>query len=184
MILILFLLSYFIGSFPSAYFLSKVISHKNILTLGDKNVGARNVYHSVGKKIGLLTFLFDFTKGAFIWWIGFHFKLTDSLLFFALFFAWIGHCYPIWLHGKGGKGVAVIIGFTTPQYILSSILSVFFFFGLKKWIKNFDLLYTITVLFFLLTLVLSAVSFLRLTMVSVMFLLPLSKNLLTKQKRE
>jgi len=184
MIFILFLLCYLIGSFPSAYFLSKMIAHRNIFELGDKNGGARNVYHSVGQKIGILTFLFDFSKGILIWSIGLHFKLTDMLLFATLFFAWLGHCFPIWLRGKGGKGVAVIIGFTAPQYILSSILSVFIFFGLRKWIKNFDLLYTVTVLLFLLILVISKISFFRLTMVSVMFLLPLTKNIFIKQKRE
>lgn len=184
MILIIFLLSYLIGSFPSAYFLSKVIAHKNILDLGDKNGGARNVYHSVGKKVGLLTFLFDFTKGALLFWIGFHFKLTEIHLFATLFFAWFGHCYPVWLNFKGGKGVALIIGFTVPQHILSSILSVCIFFGLKKWIKNFDLLYTVTVLFFLGMLVLFGITFTQLIIISVMFLLPLTKNFLTKQKRE
>jgi len=184
MILIIFVLSYLIGSFPSAFVLSKAIAHKDILSLGDKNVGARNVFHTVGKKVGLLTFLLDFLKGTLIWLLGSHFHLPFPLLFLTLFFGWLGHCFPIWLRFKGGKGVALIIGFLAPQHIVSALLSAFLFIFIKKWVKDFDLSYTLTVVVFLVILALQGTSFLLIMMISIVFLLPLTKDLLTKQKRE
>jgi len=175
MIFIIFLLCYLIGSFPSAYFLSTVIARKNILTLGDKNGGARNVYHSVGKKIGLLTFLFDFSKGFLIFFIGTKYHLIDTLLFLALFFAWLGHCYPIWLRGKGGKGVALIIGFLLPQHFFIAVLSAIFFFFMKRIVKNFDIAYTLTVMFFLALLVMGRVTKQHFLLTTMMFFLPLVK---------
>jgi len=178
MLLILFLFDYLIGSFPSAFILTKLIAHRNILELGDHNVGARNVYHVLGKKIGLLTFILDGLKGYLIFLLSIYFQLPLPHLFLSIFFGWLGHCFPVWLKGKGGKGVALIIGFLVPQHLLSTVVSAIFFIPIKKWVKDFDLSYTLSVVIFCILVVFEKVSFPYFICMVLLFFLPLTKALL------
>ena len=60
----LVLLGYVIGSFPTAYVFGQRFKGKDIRRLGDGNMGARNAYHELGHKIGILIFCIDAAKGS------------------------------------------------------------------------------------------------------------------------
>jgi len=111
--IILCVLAYLIGSIPFGLLLSKVFGHGDIRKIGSGNIGATNVLRSGNKSLALATLIFDVLKGAVL--ISFlstfmpHIALTPYLLQFGLF-AILGHCFPIWLKFKGGKGVATTIG--------------------------------------------------------------------------
>ncbi|MEI6218735.1 MAG: glycerol-3-phosphate 1-O-acyltransferase PlsY [bacterium] len=109
--------SYLLGSVPTAFLVAKAHGI-DIRTVGSGNVGATNVFRALGKWWGLLTFFSDLMKG-FIpgmvfpliagRWLGYDGKATYlGLVCAALAIA--GHNWPIYLHFKGGKGVATSAG--------------------------------------------------------------------------
>ena len=114
-----FLFGYFMGSIPFGLLLSKLFGLGDIRKIGSGNIGATNVLRTGNKKMALLTLILDGTKGGLAIYvvsispsfIEFHFtnniNLFQSLVAVS---AVIGHCFPIWLNFKGGKGVATGFG--------------------------------------------------------------------------
>ena len=116
--------SYLIGSIPFGLILTKIFTKKDVRTIGSGNIGATNVLRAAGKKVALLTLILDALKAAvpILIFIGFPNFQNDNRFpilpnnaefVFALwfgFFAIIGHCFPVWLKFKGGKGVATSLG--------------------------------------------------------------------------
>ena len=81
----------------------------NLRDIGSGNIGATNVLRTGNKKAAALTLLLDAGKGALAvgagWWIG-----GDIAAQVAALAAFIGHCFPVWLGFRGGKGVATYFG--------------------------------------------------------------------------
>lgn len=109
-------LAYLFGSIPFGFVIAKC-KGVDIRTVGSGNIGATNVYRSVGKSWGLLTFLLDFLKGVagttLIPWLCL--KLGDAgnpqyLKLFCGVMTVLGHSWTCFLHFKGGKGVATSAG--------------------------------------------------------------------------
>jgi acyl phosphate:glycerol-3-phosphate acyltransferase len=142
------LLSFAIGSIPFAVLFTYLFSRKNINTLGDKNPGARNVYRSLGLMPGLLTLLMDAGKGIvliiIIQRVGFSFPQTMLFLLAGL----LGHAFSPFLHFRGGQSVAMLIGAMLQLFPYSALISIIVFGILRKWIKNFDLRYSIVLVLF------------------------------------
>ena len=114
-----FLFGYFMGSIPFGLLLSKLSGLGDIRKIGSGNIGATNVLRTGNKKIALLTLILDGTKGAFAIYVVrifqsfIEFHLTNNINLFQSLVAVsavIGHCFPIWLNFKGGKGVATGFG--------------------------------------------------------------------------
>ena len=101
---------YIIGSFPSAYIVSRLKKGVDIRQIGSKNMGAMNVFYKVGFLEGMIVLLLDVGKGAgavaLAWFIG----GTDIVQYLAGFAALVGHNLPIFLKFRGGKGGATCIG--------------------------------------------------------------------------
>lgn len=109
--LIIIILAYFIGSIPFGLILTKLIVKKDLRSLGSGNIGATNVVRAAGKKLGGIAFFLDASKAIFAIYLAAQFGLQESSLIFLIgLMAIIGHCFPIWLKFKGGKGVATYIG--------------------------------------------------------------------------
>ncbi|CAG0910097.1 unnamed protein product [Cyprideis torosa] len=81
----------------------------DIRKIGSGNIGATNVLRTGNKPLALATLLLDSGKGAIAVFIALYFFDFNAAMM-AGFFALIGHCYPIWLKFKGGKGVATTLG--------------------------------------------------------------------------
>ena len=111
---VLFLiLSYLIGSIPFGLIFGKAILNIDIRQYGSKNIGSTNAILVLGKKIGYLVFLCDVLKGMIIIIL---LKLLNNIwqtpidyIYYGAM-AIIGHCFPIYLGFKGGKGVATGLG--------------------------------------------------------------------------
>lgn len=122
-ILLALLSGYFIGSIPTGYLLTKSISSKDIRKAGSGSTGATNVLRCSGNKtLALITLLVDVLKGLAI-----SLLFTDSqYLYFAVVACLVGHVYPIWLRGNGGKGVAtaagILLGICPYLTIISAII--------------------------------------------------------------
>ncbi|MEM9329698.1 MAG: glycerol-3-phosphate 1-O-acyltransferase PlsY [Pseudomonadota bacterium] len=103
-----FLFGYVLGSVPFGLILARAAGLGDVRDIGSGNIGATNVLRTGNKKIAFLTLLFDLLKGTIAVLLAAQYGPDTAVL--AGFGAFIGHCFPIWLKFKGGKGVATYIG--------------------------------------------------------------------------
>lgn len=103
------LLCYIIGSIPFSYIFSRVLGGVDIRAKGTGNVGATNVLRTLGIKIAVASLLGDLLKGAAAAWLGLYFG-GPGLAAVCAAVAVLGHCWPVFLRFKGGKGVATSCG--------------------------------------------------------------------------
>ena len=103
-------LGYLLGSVPFGLILTRVFDAGDIRQIGSGNIGATNVLRTGRKGLAAGTLLLDGAKGFLAVWLAWRF-LPDVAGFAALG-AVLGHCFPIWLRFKGGKGVATTLGVT------------------------------------------------------------------------
>jgi glycerol-3-phosphate acyltransferase PlsY len=89
--------------------LARLMSLGNLREIGSGNIGATNVLRTGNKKAAALTLLFDAAKGAIAVLVARHLVGEDAAQL-AGFMAFIGHCFPVWLKFRGGKGVATYLG--------------------------------------------------------------------------
>ena len=102
------LLGYAFGSIPFGLVLAKLAGKGDIRQQGSGNIGATNVLRTGSKGLAAATLLLDLAKGlvpVLIAWNLFWQEVGWTALF-----ALIGHCFPVWLGFKGGKGVATNAG--------------------------------------------------------------------------
>lgn len=102
------LLGYALGSIPFGLILARLAGKGDIRQQGSGNIGATNVLRTGSKWLAAATLLLDLAKGLLPVLLAKQF-LPEAVGWAALF-AVIGHCFPIWLGFKGGKGVATNAG--------------------------------------------------------------------------
>ena len=132
---LIFIICYLIGSIPFGLILTKLFDNNDLRNIGSGNIGATNVLRTGNKTLALLTLILDLSKSFIPLFIFFklypHPIINDFfnliivdkiflILVFGYFFV-LGHCFPIWLKFKGGKGIATSLGV---------ILSIDIFIGL------------------------------------------------------
>jgi acyl phosphate:glycerol-3-phosphate acyltransferase len=101
-------LGYLLGSIPFGLILTRLTGAGDLRAIGSGNIGATNVLRTGRKGLAAATLLLDALKGAAAVWIGRELAPGGDLLGAAG--AFFGHCYPVWLRFKGGKGVATLGG--------------------------------------------------------------------------
>jgi glycerol-3-phosphate acyltransferase PlsY len=103
--------AYLIGSIPFGILLAKMFGGVDVRKAGSGNIGATNVARVAGPLPGVLTLVLDALKGVAAVWLAARFT-NDSALWMTLagLSALIGHCFPVWLRFRGGKGVATAAG--------------------------------------------------------------------------
>jgi acyl phosphate:glycerol-3-phosphate acyltransferase len=107
-------LSFLIGSFPTAFLLVRKHSGKDLRAEGSGNIGALNAFEvSKSKRIGILVLLIDLIKGAIPLGLV-HLVVGDDFLAgsLAMIFVVAGHNYSPWIGFKGGRGLASAAGAT------------------------------------------------------------------------
>ena len=105
------LTAYFLGSIPFGLILAELFGGTDVRKSGSGNIGATNVARVVGPLAGILTLILDTAKGAGAVLLAE--KLSNdsaTWMSVAAFAALLGHCFPVWLKFKGGKGVATAAG--------------------------------------------------------------------------
>jgi glycerol-3-phosphate acyltransferase PlsY len=103
------LIAYIIGSIPFGLILARVMGLGNLRDIGSGNIGATNVLRTGSKKAAALTLLLDGGKGAVVVLLARAYADADAAQI-AAFAVMIGHCFPVWLKFRGGKGVATFLG--------------------------------------------------------------------------
>ncbi len=107
--IIALVLGYTLGSIPFGLLIAHFAGHGDIRNIGSGNIGATNVLRTGSKKLAIFTLGLDMAKASVAALIAAHFfGFIPSLL--AGGAALFGHCYPVWLKFKGGKGVATYFG--------------------------------------------------------------------------
>ena len=104
------LISYLLGSFPSGFLYAKYLKGIDLRLVGSGSTGSTNVLRNVGKWPALIVFIIDVLKGFVAVKIAYYFLSDNIFQVLAGLFAIIGHIWPIWLQGKGGKAVATGLG--------------------------------------------------------------------------
>lgn len=107
--LLYWLLSYIVGNFLSAWWIGKW-KKVDLSKQRSGNLGARNAGAVLGKSAFLLTFLGDFLKGVLVIYIGFYLQYPLEYIAAGGLAVILGHLFPFWLKGRGGKGIATFIG--------------------------------------------------------------------------
>ena len=99
---------YLLGSVPFGLVLALAAGKGDIRSIGSGNIGATNVLRTGSKGLAAATVLLDGGKGFFAVWLAWRY-LPDVAPLAALG-AVLGHCFPVWLGFRGGKGVATALG--------------------------------------------------------------------------
>lgn len=107
------LFGYFLGSIPFGIVLSRLMGLGDLRKIGSGNIGATNVLRTGNKLAAVLTLLLDAGKGAAALLAARAFTGSEDAAQLAGLAAMFGHCYPVWLQFKGGKGVATFLGLMT-----------------------------------------------------------------------
>ncbi|MBV9833737.1 MAG: glycerol-3-phosphate 1-O-acyltransferase PlsY [Alphaproteobacteria bacterium] len=103
-------LGYLLGSIPFGLLLTRAAGLGDIRSIGSGNIGATNVLRTGNKKVAAATLLLDALKGAAAVIIALMVIFSPFAALTAGLGAVLGHCFPVWLKFKGGKGVATTLG--------------------------------------------------------------------------
>ncbi|MBE9487039.1 MAG: glycerol-3-phosphate acyltransferase [Desulfuromonadales bacterium] len=117
--------AYLIGAIPTGIIITKLAGGEDIRKTGSGNIGASNVYRVAGRKLGVVTLIGDCLKAVIPLLIASQlFACAGATLALVGLAAFLGHCYPVYLGFKGGKGVATALGvflIISPQTILCAL---------------------------------------------------------------
>ncbi|WP_137789035.1 glycerol-3-phosphate 1-O-acyltransferase PlsY [Bacillus sp. E(2018)] len=123
MTIVLFVISYLIGSISFSYLLTKVLRNEDIRNHGSGNAGATNTLRVLGKKPAIAVLLLDCFKGIFVVLVALWFTNSSFIAVLCGLIAVIGHNYPVFYGFKGGKGVATAIGVFAAIAFLPSLIA-------------------------------------------------------------
>ena len=132
-IVLVILLSYFLGSIPSGVIFAKIFNLEDLRTIGSGNTGTTNVLRTGNYTAAALTLIFDFGKACLTIYLTLLFN--NDLVFISSVVILIGHIFPVWLRFKGGKGFASYLGIISMVniylFLLISLVWLIVFFYKK-----------------------------------------------------
>ena len=140
----IFLFGYFLGSIPFGLILTKISGLGDIRKIGSGNIGATNVLRTGNKQLALFTLLLDGGKGAIAIYLitiisttvfNNNFDIVEFYQCTIAISAVIGHCFPIWLRFKGGKGVATGFGVILSLNLIIGIVALLIWVLIAKVFK-------------------------------------------------
>lgn len=106
--------AYVLGSIPFGYLIVRAREGADVRESGSGGMGATNVSRRAGKLAGVVTLVLDAAKGALAVWLARALAAPDFGINWwvaaAAILAVVGHCFPVWLGFRGGKGVATGVG--------------------------------------------------------------------------
>mgnify|MGYP000586694755 CR=1 FL=1 len=109
MLLLWAMLGYLLGSIPFGIVITRAMGLGNLREIGSGNIGTTNVLRTGSKGAALATLVLDGAKGAVAALLARAMAGEDAAQIAGLM-AFAGHCFPVWLGFRGGKGVATFLG--------------------------------------------------------------------------
>jgi glycerol-3-phosphate acyltransferase PlsY len=130
-LILIILAAYLVGAIPSGVVLTRLTGAGDVRSSGSGNIGATNVYRVAGRKLGIMTLLGDILKGVLPVLLAAKWgRLPEEQVAMVAAAAFLGHCYPVYLKFKGGKGVATALGIFLVLSPLAVLCVVPFFIAL------------------------------------------------------
>ena len=120
--LVWIIIGYLLGSIPFGLLLTRMIG-VDIRTVGSGNIGTTNVLRTGNKGLAAATLLLDAGKGAVAVLLARHFGGLEAGMLAGMA-AFLGHCYPVWLKFRGGKGVATLLGVALAAVPLAGVIAL------------------------------------------------------------
>jgi glycerol-3-phosphate acyltransferase PlsY len=123
-IVLLLIISFFLGSIPFGYLVSRYLKNIDIREYGSGNIGTANTFRVLGVKYALLVLVGDCLKGLFAVYLARLITIDNiSLQLLAGLFTIVGHNWSIFLKFKGGKGIATTFGVILAIYPIIALIS-------------------------------------------------------------
>jgi len=122
-------LAYFIGSIPSGYLFFRLGENKDIRGFGSQSTGATNVLRLKGWKYAVPVVALDVLKAALPIWLALRFFDDRRIALAAAFLVTLGHCFPVFIRFRGGKGVSTAMGAYAVLAPFPFVLSLAVFVG-------------------------------------------------------
>jgi acyl phosphate:glycerol-3-phosphate acyltransferase len=123
---LMFVAAYALGSIPFGVLLTRMTGRGDVRKSGSGNIGATNVARVAGPLAGGLTLLLDTGKGAVAVVVAERYGRGSAMwMMLAAIAVCAGHCFPLWLRFKGGKGVATAFGgflVLSPQAAMGGVI--------------------------------------------------------------
>lgn len=116
--------AYLLGSIPTGLLLGKLYGI-DVRQQGSGNIGATNLYRTLGRKVGIITLLGDCLKGLLPVLLAWQLGMAEPMQAWIGLAAFCGHVFSIFLRFKGGKGVATALGVylaLAPLAVLGALL--------------------------------------------------------------
>lgn len=131
------LASYLLGAIPTSYLVGKLFRGIDLRLVGSRNLGATNLYRTLGWQYAVPVGLFDLAKGAIPVAV-FGAQLTSISLFpiYCGIAAVIGHVFSVFVGFKGGKGVATAAGVLLALAPFA-LLAVAVVWGVTVWLSGY-----------------------------------------------
>jgi glycerol-3-phosphate acyltransferase PlsY len=104
------ILAYLLGSFPTGFVMTRLITGEDLRSVGSGGTGATNARRALGSKWGAVVALIDVVKGVLAVVIARWLDASDITVALTGVLVVAGHCWPVWLRFRGGKGVATGAG--------------------------------------------------------------------------
>jgi glycerol-3-phosphate acyltransferase PlsY len=144
--------AYLLGSIPFGYLIVRAKAGADVRESGSGGTGATNVSRRAGKLAGVITLLLDAVKGALAVLLA-RWLVTDDFginwwVAAAAIIAVLGHCFPVWLGFRGGKGVATGVGVFLSLYPLAVACAATIFvlvFALTRYVSLGSILAAATI---------------------------------------
>lgn len=133
------IIAYLLGSIPFGFLIVRLKSGADVRETGSGGTGATNVTRKAGRGAGIATLLLDAAKGFAAVWVAR--RLTGEagtswVVAGAAVLAVLGHCFPVWLKFKAGKGVATGLG-VFLAIVPWAVLAAFAVFAVLFWRTRF-----------------------------------------------
>lgn len=125
---VLVVFSYLLGGIPTGLLLVRAVKGVDIRRYGSGNIGTANVVRVAGPWAGAAVFVADFLKGLLPVIIARELTGLAGSGALAGLAAVVGHCWPVWLGFRGGRGVATGVG------ALAAVAPLFAVAGILTWV--------------------------------------------------
>ena len=122
------------GSIPFGLLLTRLAGLGDIRAIGSGNIGATNVLRTGRKDLALATLILDSGKAGFACLL-FTYIANPTAGLIAGGAAFFGHCFPVWLKFKGGKGVATFLGVLLAAHFPVGALTCFVWLGMALMLR-------------------------------------------------
>lgn len=133
-LILIIILGYLVGAVPFAFVIGKVFYHTDVRRHGSGNLGGSNTGRVLGKKAGVAVMTLDILKVTFVVFLATRISSHPWAVACGALAAAVGHCFPIFLHFRGGKAVAALYGLLFSLWVCVGYSPLTFFLPLVTFL--------------------------------------------------